>query len=602
MTPTDDTTPDRIALFAELAAKWQKVMTQHLQSHTGIQTPVQIPDPNSVQHAFEALWRQLIQEPEPVIRAQFGFWMDYIALSQQTLRQWWLQEDVKPLATAPAGDKRFKDEMWEQNPIFAFVKQTYLLSARHLQDSVANVEGLDPHTAKKVAFYTRQLVGALAPTNFVATNPVALKATLESGGENLIKGMTHMLDDMERNGGKLMPRMTDMNAFKLGENIAMTPGKVVFQNDLMQLIQYTPTTATVHKKPLLVVPPWINKFYIMDLKPKNSLIKWMVDQGHTVFVISWVNPDVAHREKNFEHYMLEGPLAALDAIEAATGEKTVNAAAYCIGGTLLASTLAYMAAGKNKQYPARRIASATFFTTMIDFSDPGELGVFIDEEQLASMDVHMEAQGYLEGHQMSGVFNLLRENDLIWSFVVNNYLLGKEPMPFDLLYWNCDSTRMPAAMHRFYLRKMYLENQVKEVGGITLAGVPIDMRKVKTPAYFISAREDHIAPWTSTYAGARLFSGPVRFVLGGSGHIAGIINPPAANKYGYVSNPELPESPDDWLAGSAPHEGSWWLDWAEWAKAHQGDEVPARQPGSGGLPALEDAPGSYVKTRITPAA
>lgn len=585
---------DRLTQLSDLANRWQSLMQAQITQKAQGGATVQIPDPQSVNHAFEALWRVVLEKPEPMLKAQMGFWMDYTDMVQKSLRHFWLGEPAAP----PVPDKRFKDELWVNNQVFGFVKEAYLLAAKHIQQSVAGVEGLDEHTAQKVNFYTRQFVGAMAPTNFLATNPAALKATLESGGENLIKGFGHLLEDMERNGGSLMPKMTDLDAFTLGENVATTPGKVIFQNDLMQLIQYAPTTETVHKTPLLVVPPWINKFYILDLKPKNSLMKWLVDQGHTVFVISWVNPTEQHRDMGFEDYMLHGTLAALDAIEAATGEKKVNTAAYCIGGTLLATTLAYMAAGKDKRYPASRVASATFFTTMIDFSEPGELGVFIDEEQLASLDKYMEEKGYLDGHQMAGVFNLLRENDLIWGFVVNNYLLGREPMPFDLLYWNCDSTRMPAAMHRFYLRKMYLENVLKDPGGVVLAGVPIDMRKIKTPAYFISAREDHIAPWQSTYAGAKLFAGPTNFVLGGSGHIAGIVNPPSANKYGYATNSELPDTPDAWLAGSQQHEGSWWLNWDAWVTPHKGKAQAARQPGAGGLPALEDAPGSYVKAKL----
>jgi polyhydroxyalkanoate synthase len=585
--------PDRLTQWQTLAQRWQHWLGTQLAAKQAGEKGVQIPDPKSVQQAFDAWWQAGLKNPEPVMRAQLGFWVDYAALSQQAMRQFWLGESAAPVA-----DKRFKDEGWVNNPAFDFMRQAYLLASRHVLEGVDAVEGLDEATTQRVAFYTRQLVGALAPSNFAMTNPQVLKATLETGGENLVKGMQHMLEDLERTGGKLMPRMTDLEAFRLGENVAVTPGKVVFENPLMQLIQYTPTTEKVHKTPLLVVPPWINKFYILDLKPKNSLIKWLVDQGHTVFVISWVNPDASLRDKGFEDYMLEGPLAALDAIEAATGEKTVNAAAYCIGGTLLAAMLAYMAAGKDKRYPARRIGSATFFTTMIDFSEPGELGVFIDEAQLAGIEAYMDEKGYLDGHQMATVFNLLRENDLIWSFVVNNYLLGKEPMAFDLLYWNCDSTRMPAAMHRFYLRKMYLENVLKDPGGVTLAGVPIDVRKIRTPAYFISAREDHIAPWRSTYAGATLFAGPVRFVLGGSGHIAGIVNPPSANKYGYATRADLPATPAQWLQGSESHEGSWWLDWAEWVMPFNGKAVPARQPGGGGLPAIEDAPGRYVKAKL----
>ena len=585
----------RLTQFQDLATRWQKlVQAQIHQTASGAPT-VQIPDPDSIQNAFSHLLRALMERPEPVMRMQVGFWMDYAKLAQDAMAQFWLG---KPL-NDETPDKRFKDELWASNQMFAFMKQAYLMASRHLQDGVASVDGLDEHTAKQVAFYTRQFIGAMSPTNFASTNPAVLKATLESGGENLMQGLQQMMDDLERNGGRLMPRMTDLTAFKLGENVATTPGKVVFQNDLMQLIQYTPTTEKVHQTPLLIVPPWINKFYILDLKEKNSLIRWLVGQGHTVFVISWVNPGAALRDKDFEDYMMEGPLAALDAIEAATGEKQVNAAAYCIGGTLLSATLAWMAAAGDKRYPASRIKSAALFTTMIDFTDPGELGVFIDEIQLKSIETYMDEKGYLEGHQMATVFNMLRENDLIWSFVVNNYLLGREPMAFDLLYWNCDSTRMPSAMHRFYLRKMYQQNLLCRPGGVTLHGVPIDMRKIKTPAYFISTREDHIAPWQSTYAGARLFAGPKRFVLGGSGHIAGIVNPPAANKYGYTTHDiELPAKPADWLVGATAHEGSWWNDWSAWVAPHCGKQVAARKPGGGKLKAIEDAPGSYVKAKL----
>ncbi|WP_374353398.1 class I poly(R)-hydroxyalkanoic acid synthase [Chitinimonas sp.] len=588
------TAHDRLGEWQGLMQRWQQYLVKQSTEALRPDGPkVQIPDPDSIRHAFEAWWQAALLHPAPLIAAQQDMWQDYGALLQQSMRQFWLGEP----APAAMPDKRFKDEAWSNHPGFALLRHSYQLFARHIQSGVASVDGLDAHTAEKVAFYTRQLVDALAPGNFAVSNPVVMKATLESGGENLIKGLAHLLEDLEQSGGQLMPRMTDPDAFELGVNIAATPGKVVFENTLMQLIQYQPVGETVHQTPLLVVPPWINKFYILDLKPKNSLIRWLVEQGHTVFVISWINPDASLRDKGFEDYMLEGPLAALDAIEAATGEKVVNAAAYCIGGTLLASTLAYMAAGKDKRYPARRIASATLFTSLIDFSQPGELGVFIDEAQLANIDAYLEQTGYLDGRQMAGVFNLLRENDLIWSFVIQNYLLGKEPMAFDLLFWNSDSTRMPAAMHRFYLRKMYLENALKDPGGVMLAGVPIDMRRIKTPAYFVSTREDHIAPWQSTYAGARLFGGPVRFVLGGSGHIAGIVNPPAAHKYGYASHAALPDTAEQWLAGSEAHEGSWWLDWAQWLTPFHGKPVAARQPGAGRLPAIEDAPGRYVKAR-----
>ena len=361
----------------------------------------------------------------------------------------------------------------------------------------------------------------MAPSNFLATNPEVLQTTLETGGENLLRGLTNLLDDLELGRGQLVVTMADLKAFRLGENVATTPGKVIFQNELMQLIQYAPSTADVKRRPLLIVPPWINKFYVLDLRPESSFIKWAVDQGHTVFVISWVNPDERLAHKGFEDYMLEGPLAALEVIEIAAGEREVNAIGYCLGGTLLASTLGYLTARNDD-----RIQSATYFVTLVDFTEVGDMAVFIDEEQLAVLEKRMRSRGYLEAHEMSLAFNMLRANDLIWSFVVSNYLLGKQPIPFDLLYWNADSTRMPAAMHSFYLRKMYHENRLAIPGGISLAGVAIDLTRIKTPTFLLSTREDHIAPWQSTYAATQLFKGPTKFVLADSGHIAGVISPP----------------------------------------------------------------------------
>ena len=432
----------------------------------------------------------------------------------------------------------------------------------------------------------------MAPSNFVATNPEVLRATLESGGDNLLRGLNHLLADLDRGKGKLAIRMTDHDAFEVGENIATTPGKVIYQNDLLQLIQYEPTTEKVFKRPLLIVPPWINKFYILDLQPKNSFIKFAVDQGLTVFVISWINPDEEHAAKTFEDYMFEGPLAALDAIEQATGEKDVNAIGYCLGGTLLAATLAYMNAKRDS-----RIKAATFFTALADFENPGDLGVFIDEEQLAAMDEMMAEKGYLDGREMATTFNMLRANDLIWSFVINNYLLGKEPFPFDLLYWNSDSTRMPCAMHSFYLHEFYKNNKLVEPGGITLGGVPIDLRKVRIPVYMLSTREDHIAPWESTYTSTQIFKGDITFALAGSGHIAGVINPAGSKKYGYWLNDELPADPKDWLETATHQEGSWWPNWSGWIGKKSGTKVKARTPGAGKLKAIEDAPGSYVKIK-----
>jgi polyhydroxyalkanoate synthase len=503
-----------------------------------------------------------------------------------------LGEETPPVIEPSKEDRRFKDAAWNENQLFDFIKQSYLLSARWMQSTVRNVEGLDEKTAQKVDFYTRQFVDAMAPSNFVLTNPEVLRTTLESGGENLVKGLQNLLADLERGKGKLAIKMTDLEAFKIGENLAVTPGKVVYQNALMQLLQYDPATKTVARRPLLILPPWINKYYILDLRQSNSFIKWAVEQGHTVFVASWVNPEERLAEKSFEDYMLEGPIAALDAIEKATGEREVNVVGYCLGGTLLTATLAYMAAKGDD-----RFKSASFLAALADFSEPGELGVFIDEEQLTALEERMEEHGYLEGHAMATTFNMLRANDLIWSFVVNNYLLGKDPFPFDLLYWNSDSTRMPAVMHSFYLRKMYQENLLVRPGGITLKGVPIDLRKVQTPSFFLSTKEDHIAPWRSTYATTQLFKGPVRFVLSASGHIAGVVNPPAAKKYSHWINPKLPPDPDKWLEGATQHDGSWWPEWQRWVEKYAGGKVPARRPGDGKLKPIEDAPGAYVKVR-----
>jgi polyhydroxyalkanoate synthase len=455
------------------------------------------------------------------------------------------------------------------------------------------VEGLDEHTARKVAFYTRQYIDALSPSNFLLTNPEALRETVASGGQNLVRGLNNLLEDLARGGGEqLRTRMTDERAFELGVNIATTPGKIVFQNDLFQLIQYQAAGGQVFRRPLLIIPPWINKYYILDLREKNSYVKWAVEQGHTVFVISWVNPDAKLAHKGFGDYLTEGAIAALDAIERATGERQVNAVGYCLGGTLLACALGYLAAKRDD-----RIASATFLASLIDFAEGGELEVFIDEQQVAALEKRMSKRGYLEGSEMAATFNMLRSNDLIWSFVINNYLMGRDPFPFDLLYWNSDSTRMPAAMHSYYLRNFYLKNLLAQPGGIRLNGVSIDLAKVRTPVYFASTQEDHIAPWRSTYAGARLFSGPVRFVLGGSGHIAGIVNPPAANKYSYWAHAKLPAAPEDWLNSATQQPGSWWPDWAGWVAQQGGGKVTARIPGKGRLKALEDAPGAYVRMR-----
>jgi polyhydroxyalkanoate synthase len=577
--------------FAEIALSSKHLVENFYATHKN-EGAEDSADDLGVGKAFSQLAAKLLSDPFKLAEASMRMWHDYFVLWQNTLRRA-AGEAAAPVVEPAKADNRFRGELWQNNLLFDYIKQSYLIAAQNIQNTVAEVEGLDAQTARKVKFFTRQYVDALAPTNFVMTNPEVLKTTLETGGKNLLDGLNHLLQDLDRGHGKLAISMTDYKAFKLGENVATTPGKVVFQNDLMQLIQYQPTTDKVRRTPLLIVPPWINKYYILDLRQKNSFIRFAVDQGITVFVVSWVNPDEKLAQKSFDDYMLEGPVAALGAMGQATGEKVFNLIGYCLGGTLSAAMLAWMAEKDDE-----RVKCVTFFTTLIDFSEPGELGVFVDEDSVARLEKKMAERGYLEGAEMATTFNMLRANDLIWSFVVNNYLLGKEPFPFDLLYWNSDATRMPAKMHTFYLRNMYIRNGLREPGCISLAGVPIDLSKVKIPAYFISTVEDHIAPWKTTYLGARLLRGPVRFVLGGSGHIAGIVNPPAANKYWYWTNDRLHDSADEWLATARKNEGSWWNDWASWIGGFGGEQVPARQPGDGGLAAIEDAPGSYAKLRL----
>jgi polyhydroxyalkanoate synthase len=583
--------------MAEIAEKSRRLVADFL-SRQGGQAGGQegggddigLSNPTAIGAAFFEMAARMMSDPARLVEAQASLWNDYLKLWQQTAQRL-AGGAAEPVIEAPPEDRRFRDQAWSDNALFDFIKQSYLLTARWVQGAVNNVEGLDERTARKVDFYTRQFVDAMAPSNFVLTNPEVLRATIESRGENLANGLKNLLGDLERGKGRLQISMTDSAAFKIGENVATTPGKIVYQNELMQLIQYAPTTNTVKRRPLLIIPPWINKFYILDLRPKNSFIRWAVGQGHTVFVISWVNPDEKLAAKTFEDYMRQGPLAALDAMEQATGERAANVIGYCLGGTLLAATLAYMAAKRDN-----RVKSATYFVTMVDFTEAGELSVFIDEEQLKALEQRMSKKGYLDAREMHTTFNMLRANDLIWSFVVNNYLLGKSPLPFDLLYWNADSTRMPAAMHSFYLRRMYQENLLVKPGGITLDGVPIDLHKVKTPAFLLSTREDHIAPWRSTYAATQIYAGPIKFVLSASGHIAGVVNPPGS-KYGHYENASNPPTPEEWLAGATQHEGSWWPVWERWIARHAGGEVPARHPGDGKLTPIEDAPGSYVKLR-----
>ena len=577
--------------FKDIATRSQRLLQDFSERYKadGPQTA----DPLNLTQTFMDFTSKMLADPNRLVQAQMELWQQYMKLWQVTAQRM-MGQKVDAVAEPAKGDKRFNDPAWKDEVVFDYLKQSYLLTARWLQGTVKEVEGVDDKTAKKVDFYTRQFIDAMSPSNFAMTNPQVVKATVESKGENLLKGLQNLLTDLERGKGKLAIRQTDMDAFKVGGNVATSPGKVVYQNDVMQLIQYAPSTEEVYEMPLLIVPPWINKFYILDLKPENSFIKWATEQGYTVFVISWVNPDERLSKLVFEDYMKQGPLAALGAIEQATGQRKVSAIGYCIGGTLMAATLAYMAARNDD-----RIAACTFFTAQVDFTEPGELGVFIDEDQLASIEEMMGKKGYLEGSEMATTFNMLRANDLIWSFVVNNYLMGKDPFPFDLLYWNADATRMPAAMHSYYLRNMYQKNLLSQPGGIVIDNVPIDLRKIAIPVYVQAGKEDHIAPSRSVYKATQLFSGPVRFMLAGSGHIAGVVNPPRNKKYQHWLNETSKNPPTlaEWQAGAKEFPGSWWHDWDKWLSALSGPKVPARVPGAGALPAIEDAPGSYVKVR-----
>ena len=589
----DQAAYDPVALaasYASAADKSAKLLGEFVARQAGTGASL-ASDELGLSKAFFELSAKMLANPYRIAEAQMNLMWDYSALWQASLLKL-LGQSPAPVVEPAKGDKRFKHEDWEEHFLFDYVKQSYLIAARWLHKSVADVDGLDEHTQKKVDFFTRQYIDALAPSNFALTNPEVFRETIATGGQNLVKGLNNLLDDIERGNGKLKISMTDSKAFELGVNIATTPGKVVFQNELMQLIQYEPSTKKAWKRPLLIIPPWINKYYILDLREKNSFMRWAVGEGMTVFVISWVNPDEKLAHKSFDDYLSEGSLAALSAIEKATGEPDANVIGYCLGGTLLAATLGHLAAKKDK-----RIASATFMTSLVDFTAAGELEVFIDEDQVASLERKMNERGYLEGSEMASTFNMLRANDLIWSFVINNYLLGRDPFPFDLLHWNCDSTRMPASMHSYYLRNMYMKNLLAEPGALTLGGTKIDLTKVTTPSYFVSAIEDHIAPWKTTYAGTQLLGGKNKFVLSGSGHIAGMVNPPSAQKYGFWTNDKLPAQADAWFAQAKQHEGSWWPNWRQWIAPHLGREVPARIPGKGKLKVIEAAPGTYARIR-----
>ncbi len=577
--------------MARLVAEAGKAVTAYIQPQIGTLMPLaQSDDLAPALNTFTQVQKALVTQPGTLIEAQSKLWQAYVDLWSSSLRQM-LGTGAGEATSATFKDARFKDPAWTEHQFFNAMRQSYLITSHWTEQLVEAAEGLDSEAQRKARFYTKQIINALAPSNWVFTNPELLRETFASDGENLVRGMQLLAEDIERGGGQLKIRQTDPTQFEVGHNLAITPGKVIYQNALMQLIQYAPTTEKVLKRPLLIVPPWINKFYILDLNPEKSFIRWAVDQGHTAFIISWVNPDESLAAKSFEDYMREGILKALDAVEQATGETAVNGVGYCVGGTLLSATLAYMAAKGDT-----RIKSATFFTTQVDFKQAGDLKVFSDEDQIRAIERDMAQRGYLDSSKMAAIFNLLRSNDLIWPYIVNVYQKGQEPLPFDLLYWNSDATRMPAANHSFYLRRCYLQNDLAE-GRMEFSGTQLNLSAITIPVYHLAAREDHIAPPQSVFVGAGRLGGPVTFVLAGSGHIAGVVNPPSRRRYQYWTGGTPEGSLETWLERAEEHPGSWWPHWQSWIEAQDPKRGKARVIGTGKLKSVEEAPGSYVRAQ-----
>nr|WP_319531453.1 class I poly(R)-hydroxyalkanoic acid synthase [uncultured Cohaesibacter sp.] len=583
--------PEKFAVnFARIVEEAGKAASAYLKPRENGKDDATVETVNHMVRTFGKVGQYWTSDPQRAMEAQTKLWGRYMDLWGQSVRKMMgaEEEDVAP---APAHDKRFADPEWENNQFFDFIKQLYIITSDWAQDMVDGAVDLDDHTRRKAQFYLEQIISALSPSNYVLTNPELLRETMQSDGENLIKGLKMLAEDIEAGGGDLIIRQSDNSGFKLGSNVAVTPGKVVAQSDICQIIQYEAQTEEVLKIPLLICPPWINKFYILDLNEKKSFINWCVSQGHTVFVISWVNPDESLRDKGWFDYIEQGILFGLDTVYQATGVRKPNVMGYCVGGTLLASALAYMASKRMS-----RVNSISFLTTQVDFSEAGDLKVFVDEEQLIDLEEQMERHGFLDGKNMASAFNSLRPNALIWPYFVNNYMRGIEPFPFDLLFWNSDSTRMTPANHSFYLRSCYLENALAR-GEMVVNGVKLDLGKVKLPVYSLAAREDHIAPAKSVFIGSKLFGGPVEYVMSGSGHIAGVVNPPDKVKYQFWKGGTLDGSFEDWLEGAEETAGSWWPDWHDWVRQHGGDLIPAREIGGKKLSPLEDAPGSYVRVR-----
>lgn len=574
----------------ELFFKSQKIFADKSFQHLNSEEKAPL-DPFGLTKLFANFWTKLAQNPEIIIESQKNYLEQYFTLLNESYKK--LQgEAAEQIISHEKGDKRFKSEDWENSAYFNFIKQSYLLFAKTIFDSVNQVEDIDPKTKKRLDFFTKQFLDAVAPSNFVLTNPSVLKETIDTNGENLIKGFHNLLEDFAQGQGLFQLRTVDHSAFKVGENIAVTQGHVVFRNDLIELIHYTSPHKNVNKTPLLVIPPWINKYYILDLQEKNSFNKWLVDQGHDVFCISWVNPDEKLAQKSFENYLEEGLLEAIKVVKDFTQQDQINAIGYCLGGTLLSCGLSILSAQKDKS-----VKSATFLTTLLDFSDAGDMLVFIDDDQLAATEELMKTKGFFPAENLKQTFSLMRANDLVWSFFVNNYLLGRSPMAFDLLFWNDDSTNMPYAMHLYYLREMYLQNNLIKKNKLKMLGHKIDLSKIDTPCFFLSAKEDHIAPWKATFAGPHNFSAPVHFVLAEAGHIAGVVNHPDNNKYGYWTNDAFPKDSEEWFDKTTHHQGSWWPYWNKWVNEFAGKQDRSQVTDNKDYPNLCDAPGTYVLKR-----
>jgi polyhydroxyalkanoate synthase len=595
MTNAPEVTIDAHA-FAENLARasdlWQRIAQSIAQRQLGKPMTLGHSDPLSMAESALHAMRHVRFDPDQMLQSQMHLVNDHLKLWQ-----WWtgklLGKNPEPPVATAVKDRRFADPTWNSSALYDFVKQHYLVNARWLMETMDHVDGLSDHDRQKLNFFTRQFIDATSPSNYAMTNPEVMRTLIETNGESLVAGLSNLLADIDRDKDNFRISMTDEGAFTLGKNIAAATGSVIYENDLMQLIQYAPTTEKVYATPLLLIPAWINKYYIFDLTAERSFVKWLTAQGYTVFVISWVNPDASLSRKTFEDYLREGPLSALDVIERITGQKQTAMIGYCLGGTLTAVALAYL----KSTGQASRVASATYLTTLVDFEQAGDIQVFIDDTQLEALENRMSARGYLDASEMATTFNMLRANDLIWSFVVNNYLLGKQHFPFDLLYWNADSTRMPATMHAFYLRNMYQRNQLIKPNGISLLDIPINLSKITTPSYVLATKEDHIAPWMSAYAATQTYDGEVVFTLADSGHVAGVINPPVKNKYCYWTSNKLPPKPEAWLKSAKENPGSWWGHWSQWQAARCGAQVKARKLGNAKYKPIEPAPGRYAKVK-----